>query len=125
MKIDLPHCEHMVQVLMNSPAGVCVKVFDSSHKSFEMELPEDVREDEVEVLAVALDECGFAIGEMSYLKEAIEPEDEDEDAPCKADEEADQSPSSEVADEEVDEEVDEEELEDMDVDDYGEIELDD
>jgi len=121
MKIDLPHCEHMVQVLVSSPAGECVKVFDSSHKSFEMELPDNVREEEVEVLAVALDECGLAVGEMQYLKEAFVPKDEDEDdedAPYKAEEEAAQSPPDEVADEQVYEE----ELEDMDVNDYGETE---
>ena len=124
MKINLPHCEHMVQVLVSSPDGECVKMFDSSHKSFEMELPDGVHEDEVEVLMVRLDERGLAIGEMSYLKEAVEevdesepesesepepePEDEDnednEDAPVEADEEADESPPDEVADEQVDEE---------------------
>lgn len=111
MKIDLPHCEHMVQVLVSSPAGECVKMFDSSHKSFEMELPDGVHEDEVEVLMVRLDECGLAVGEMSYLKEAIvpEPEDEDEDdeeALVEADEALNQSPLDEVVDEEADEEVD-------------------
>lgn len=121
MKIDLPQVEHTIQVLVNTPEGDCVKVLDSSHRSFEIELPDNVREEEVEVLAVALDECGLAVGEMRYLKEAVtpEPEDEDEDNeddPDEADEEADQSPPSEVADEEADEE----ELEDMDVDDYGE-----
>lgn len=121
MKIDLPHVEHTIRVLVNSPAGECIKVLDSSHRSFEIELPDDVHEDEVEVLAVNLDECGLVVGEMQYLKEAVEcePEDEDdydEDVPCEVDEEVAQSPYDEV----VDEQVDEKELEDMDVDDYGE-----
>ena len=123
MKIDLPQVEHTIQVLVNTPEGDCVKVLDSSHRSFEIELPDNVHEEEVEVLAVALNECGLPVGEMQYLKEAVapEPEDEDEDdedAPCEADEEVAQSPPDEVADKQVDEEK--EELEDMDIDDYGE-----
>lgn len=124
MKIDLPHVEHTIRVVVNTPEGNCIKTLDSSHQSFEIELPDDVHEDEVEVLAVNLDECGLAVGEMQYLKEAVtpEPEDEDEydeDVPCEADEEVAQSPPDEVADEQADEE-EEVELKDMGVDDYGE-----
>jgi len=102
MKIDLPHVEHTIQVLVSTPEGDCVKVLDSSHRSFEMELPDNVCEEEVEVLAVALDERGLAIGEMQYLKEAVAPKDEDEDALREIDGETTQSlPDKQVDEEEV------------------------
>jgi hypothetical protein len=102
MKIDLPAIDHTLRVLVRSPNGECVKVFDDSHRSFEFDLPDNVSEDEVEVVACILDECGHAVGDVFYLKEAveIEPEDEDEDdeeAPVEADEDA----PDEVVDEEA------------------------
>ena len=140
MKIDLPHVEHTIQVLVSTPEGDVTKILDSSHRSFEIELPDGVREEEVEVTAVVLDECGHPLGEIQRLKDAVtpepedededededepepepepEPEDEDEDdedTPCEADEEVASSPSDEMVDEEADEE--EEELDEEDWDD--------
>ena len=135
MKIDLPHVEHTIQVLVSTPEGDVTKILDSSHRSFEIELPDGVREEEVEVTAVVLDECGHPLGEIQRLKDAVtpepedepepepedepepEPEDEDEDdedTPCEADEEVASSPSDEMVDEEADEE--EEELDEEEVD---------
>jgi hypothetical protein len=116
MKVDLPTVEHTIKVLVKSSEGECVKVLDNSHRSFEIDLPDSVHENEVEVVACNLDECGKAVGDVVILKEAVEvekPEDEekedeekeDEDAPVEADEEAAQSPPIEVADEKADEEV--------------------
>jgi len=102
MKIDLPAVENTIKVLVKSPEGECVKILDGTHKSFEIDLPDNVLEDEVEVVACQLDNSGRAVGEPFYLKEADVPEPKEkdnEDAPDEADEESAQSPSDEVADE--------------------------
>lgn len=108
MKIDLPHVEHTIKVLVKSPEGECVKVLDGSHRSFEIDLPDSVHEDEIEVVACHLDECGKAVGDVFCLKEAIESEPKeknDEDAPIEADEEAAKSPLAEGDCEEANKEV--------------------
>jgi hypothetical protein len=119
MKVDLPHVEHAVKVLVKSPEGECVKILDSSHRSFEIDLPDSVHEDEVEVVACSLDECGKAVGNVAVLKEAVEvepkvedeedepehKEKDDEDAPVEADEEAAKSPPTEKAPEPVQKEL--------------------
>jgi hypothetical protein len=112
MKIDLPVVEHMIKVLVESPKGDCVKILDSSHRSFEIDLPDNVFEADVEVTACKLDVCGHVVGEVIVLKEALlkdgppKPEENnDEDAPVETDEADPKSPSDEVADEKADEEV--------------------
>ena len=102
MKIDLPAVENTIKVLVKSSEGEVLKIFDGTHKSFEIDLPDDVLEDEVEVVACQLDSRGLAIGEPFYLKEADVPEPKEkdnEDAPDEADEESAQSSPDEVADE--------------------------
>jgi hypothetical protein len=108
MKIDLPVIEHMLKVLVKSSEGEVVKVLDSSHRSFEIDLPDSVLEDEVGVSAMTLDVCGCPVGDVIVLKEADVPEPEekdDEDAPVEADEEAAKSPPAESDHKEADEEV--------------------
>ena len=106
MKIDLPAVEHTIKVLVKSSEGEIVKILDGTHKSFEIDLPDNVLEDEVEVVACQLDSRGLAVGEPFYLKEADVPEPkpeskekDNEDAPDEADEESAQSSPNEVADE--------------------------
>jgi hypothetical protein len=100
MKINLPYVSYTIKVLVKSPEGEIVKIFDGTHKSFEIDLPDNVLEDEVEVVACQLDSGGRAIGNVFYLKEAIVPEPKEKDneeVPVKADEDV----SDEVADEEA------------------------
>jgi hypothetical protein len=98
MKIELPVIDHMLKVLIRTPVGECFKVMDDSHRSFEIDIPDNVLEDEVEVMACQLDECGQAVTPLFYLKEAVEPEEKpDEDAHVEDAEEAPESPPVEEA----------------------------
>ncbi len=110
MKIDLPLSEYNIQVLIRSPKGECLKTLDSSHTLVEIDLPDDVLEDDIEVQYCHLDDTGQPMGEPRYLKEALlsepEPKEEkDEDAPVECEEEAAKSPLAEKAEEFSEKEV--------------------
>ena len=89
MKIDLPHSEHNIRLIAKSPMGLIEKVLDPSHRCVEIEFPDGINEDEVEVMAWSIDDCGKTVSSHYLLKEAVKPEPEKEngeDDPVEADE---------------------------------------
>lgn len=121
MKIDLPKSNNdIIRVWVKSPIGEIVKTLASPHTEVEIEVPDEVHEDEIEVLAVFLGPDNKPVGDVLVLKEAVKPEpasipdDENpkdaeecyEDALVEAGEEADQSLPDEEVDELSEEEVD-------------------
>jgi len=109
MKISIPQsADQNLCVVITSPAGEVKKCLSPGHSFVEIDLPEDVREEEVGVEAVWLDSGNKPVGQVIILKEADEPEledESDEDSPNEPVEEDAQSPSVEVADEEAEAEV--------------------
>ena len=104
MKIELPKSDMpLIRLEIMHPEGSFQMTLGEPHVEASFDIPDDVPEDAVEVIAMWLDAGNKPVGDVMVLKEAgptDEPEEEDnEEAPVEADEDA----PNEVADEEVDE----------------------
>lgn len=105
MKISIPQSvDQNLCVVITSPVGEVTKCLSPGHPFVEIDLPEDVREEEVGVEAVWLDSGNNPVGQVLVLKEA-ELEESDEDNTSETDEETTPSPRAAVADEEAEAEV--------------------